>query len=88
MVLLSKEVHLETFEAENFHGLLTCTTPKKLSQIATKPQNSWKFSPSKVSRYTVVSQTVTKACLGEVVKEGEKGITLASFPGLACLSLA
>ena len=50
------------FRRENFRGLLTFAAPKdatpqisqrKLSRITTKPQNSRKFSPSKVFRYTV-----------------------------------
>ena len=51
------------FHRENFHILLlTFAVPKdatppnfaeKLSLIATKLRNSRKFSPSKVSRYTV-----------------------------------
>ena len=56
-------VEQETFEGENFRRLLIFAAPKnataqisqrKLSRIATKPQNSWKFSPSKISRYTVL----------------------------------
>ena len=31
---------------------------RKLSRLTTKPQNSWKFSPSKVSRYVVGSSSV------------------------------
>ena len=51
------------FRRENFRGLLAFAVPKdatpqisrrKLSCIATKLRNSWKFSPSKVSRYTVM----------------------------------
>ena len=50
------------FRGENFHGLLAFAAPKdvtpqisqrKLSRIATKSRNSRKFSPSKVSSYTV-----------------------------------
>ena len=50
------------FSEENFRGLLTFAAPKvphlqilqrKLSHITTKPQNSRKFSPSKVSCYMV-----------------------------------
>ena len=50
------------FRGENFRRLLTFAAPKvphpqilrrKLSRIATKLRNSRKFSPSKVSRYTV-----------------------------------
>ena len=50
------------FHGENFRRLLAFAVPKdatpqilqrKLSHIATNPQNSQKFSPSKVSRYTV-----------------------------------
>jgi len=50
------------FCGENFRRLLAFAMSKvphpqiswrNLSQIATKPQNSRKFSPSKVSRYTV-----------------------------------
>ena len=50
------------FRRENFRGLHAFAMPKdatpqisqrKLSRIATKPQNSRKFSPSKVFRYTV-----------------------------------
>ena len=49
-------------EKYDFRGLLTFAVPKVshpqisqriLSQIATKPRNSQKFSPSKVSHYTV-----------------------------------
>ena len=32
---------------------------RKLSQIATKPRNLWKFSPSKVFRYTILNALVT-----------------------------
>ena len=50
------------FCGENFRGLLAFAVPKdvtphisprKLSHIATKPQNLQKFSPSKVFRYTI-----------------------------------
>jgi len=49
------------FHRENFRGLLAFAAPRtplpqisrrKLSRIATKPRNSCKFSPSKVSHYT------------------------------------
>ena len=49
------------FHRENFCGLFTFAAPRtprpqisrrKLSQIATKPRNSCKFSPSKVFHYT------------------------------------
>ena len=57
------------FCGENFHGLLAgakrCHDPKgKLSRIATKPQNSQKFSPSKVSHYTVASTRAYVPMLG------------------------
>ena len=52
------------FRKENFRGLLTFAAPKdttslnfqwrKLSRIATKPLNLWKFSPSKVSHYNIM----------------------------------
>ena len=50
------------FHRENFHWLLTRAAPKdatssnfakKTSRLATKPRNSQKFSPSKVSHYIV-----------------------------------
>ena len=50
------------FHGENFRGSLACATPmnatpqiswRKLLWIASKPQNLQKFSPSKVSHYTV-----------------------------------
>ena len=50
------------FTEKTFAHLLAFAAPndatpqifrRKLSRIATKPQNSWKFSPSKVFRYTV-----------------------------------
>ena len=53
------------FSRENFHGLLACAAPKmphpqnlqrKLSRIATKPQNSRKFFPLKVSAIRYVKQ--------------------------------
>ena len=52
----------DDFRWENFRGLLAFVAPKdavpqilqrKLSSIATKPQNSQKFSPSKIFCYTV-----------------------------------
>ena len=58
------------FHGENFRGLLAFAALKvphpqilrrKLSRIATKLRNSRKFSPSKVSHYTVLS------CLGSLV---------------------
>ena len=49
------------FRRENFRGMLThidgCGMPKilwrKFLQVAIKSWNSWRFSPSKVSRYTI-----------------------------------
>ena len=50
------------FHKENFRGLLACAAPKdatppnfaeKTCANSHKPWNSWRFSPSKVSRYTV-----------------------------------
>ena len=55
------------FLQENFYGLFAFAAPKdamppilqrKLSQIATKPRNSQKFSPLKVSRYTVLNSSL------------------------------
>ena len=54
----------DDFRGKNFSGLLACAAPRtphpqisrrKLLLIATKPQNSRKFSPSKVSCYTVIT---------------------------------
>ena len=59
---LSRIGEKHNFCGENFRRLLTFAVPKvphcqilrrKLSRIAPKPQNSLKFSPSKVSHYTV-----------------------------------
>ena len=55
------------FFQEHFRGLLAFATPKDASPLnfmektfakATKPQNLWKFSPAKVSRYTVYEQSM------------------------------
>ena len=58
-----------SFRGENFRGFATdrmlCAINqsgphpfswRKLSRTAVHPQNSWKFSPSKVSRYMVLPQ--------------------------------
>ena len=54
----------DDFRGENFSGLLACAVPRtphpqilwrKLLLIATKLRNLRKFSPSKVSRYTVIT---------------------------------
>ena len=56
------------FCRENVCWLLACAAPKdatppisrrKLSQIATKPRNLQRFSPSKVSHYTVCLQAIS-----------------------------
>ena len=54
---------MKNFRRENFRGLLTCAAPKD----ATSPNfaektftNNQKFSPSKVSRYTVYAQYATQ----------------------------
>ena len=51
------------FCRKNFGGLLAFATPKDITpQISqTKPQNSWKFSPSKVYHYTVIASHVSYA---------------------------
>ena len=65
---LSRISERYNFRGENFRGLLALLRQrmprpkfcgKKLLRFATKPRNSRKFSPSKVSHYTVFSASLS-----------------------------
>ena len=62
-------VHKTHYSLENFHGasgpchyvLYTASDSRgKLLRLAKKPRKPWKFSPSKVLPYTVLSQKISR----------------------------